>query len=158
MTTRGVGVDDLAAACAVDRKTVERWLSTDRVPHRRHRWAAVRHLKTDEAELSPSVARRHADRMPAQAELVALYPERASVPRDVWLRLLTHAREHVDLLVFSGTFYQQSQPRIAAQLAARAKAGAKVRLCFGTPDGEAVATRDVEEGCTAPSVRRSARR
>src|SRR5262249_20314369 len=101
---------------------------------------------TDEAELWPSVARRQAHRMPVQPELVALYSDRASVPREVWLHLLMHAREHIDLLVFSGTFFQQSQPRVAAQLAARAKAGAEVRLCFGTPDGEAVATRDAEEG------------
>ena len=50
------------------------------------------------------------------------------------------------MLVFSGTFYAQTQPRIASMLAAAAKRGAQVRLCFGDPRADAVAVRDREEG------------
>jgi len=60
----------------------------------------------------------------SRSELVELYSDRASVPREVWLRLLGEAQEHVDVLVFSGTFYAQTQPRIASMLSAAAGRGA----------------------------------
>ena len=55
------------------------------------------------------------------------------------------AREHIDILVFSGTFYAQTQPKVARMLADAAVRGAEVQLCFGAPDSDAVATRDREE-------------
>ncbi len=79
-------------------------------------------------------------------DLVALYADRASVPRETFLRLLSEAREHIDVLVFSGTFFTQAQPRVASVLANRVHAGVTVRLCFGDPVAESVAIRDREEG------------
>lgn len=75
-----------------------------------------------------------------------LYPDRASVPRDTWLRLMDEARDDISVLVMSGTFYAQTQPRVSAMLSAASARGVRVRLCFGDPDGEAVATRGREEG------------
>jgi hypothetical protein len=49
------------------------------------------------------------------------------------------------VLVFSGTFYSQTQPRVARLLAQAAGRGVEVRLCFGDPSSEAVAIRDREE-------------
>jgi hypothetical protein len=77
---------------------------------------------------------------------VRLYADRAPVPREVWLRMMTCATAHIDVLVFSGTFYAQTQPRVAAMLAGAASRGVEVRLCFGDPASDAVATRDREEG------------
>jgi len=146
MMRTGVTVDDLAQCCGVDTKTAERWLSTGRVPHRTHRWAAARRLGYEESYLWPEVQRSAARRAEAsQSELVRLYTDRASVPREVWLRLMTDAREHIDVLVFSGTFYAQTQPKVARMLADAAGRGAEVQLCFGAPDSDAVATRDQEE-------------
>jgi hypothetical protein len=81
-----------------------------------------------------------------RSEIVEVYPNRASVPRDVWISLLLGAVKHIDVLVFSGTFFAQTNPRIARMLQERAQAGVKVRLCFGDPYGEAVAVRGREEG------------
>jgi hypothetical protein len=53
---------------------------------------------------------------------------------------------NIDILVYSGTFLAQTNPRIADMLAARATDGVQVRLCFGDPDGSAVDLRDEEEG------------
>jgi hypothetical protein len=50
------------------------------------------------------------------------------------------------VLVFSGTFFAQSNPQVVKMLAERAAQGARVRLCFGDPGGEAVAIRGREEG------------
>lgn len=78
--------------------------------------------------------------------MIGTYQNRASVPRDMWLSLLQQADEQIDVLVFSGTFFAQSNPHVARMLADRAAAGVRVRLCFGLPDGHAVANRGREEG------------
>jgi hypothetical protein len=148
MVRRGVRVEDLAEECGVDPKTVERWISLGRLPHRRHRWTAARKLGAEEAYLWPEVVATSNGRRPdaSRVELIEIYPDRASVPRELWLRLLTEAQERVDVLVFSGTFFAQTQPRVAQMLAERLAAGVQVRLCFGDPASEAVAVRDREEG------------
>ena len=56
------------------------------------------------------------------------------------------AAARIDVLVFSGTFYAQTQPKVAGMLADAAARGVEVRLCFGDPASDAVATRDREEG------------
>lgn len=160
MLRAGVAADDLARCCGVDIKTVERWISTDRVPHRGHRWAASKRLGADETYLWPEVLQRNRRRrhQVSRSELVDLYPDRASVPRELWLRLLTDAQEHIDVLVFSGTFFAQTQPRVAPMLAERLRASVQVRLCFGNPAGESVAIRDREEelgGTLAAKIRAS---
>ena len=127
----------------MDPKSVERWISADRIPHRRHRWAAARHLGVDETYLWPAVLADRAD--VAKSELIELSPSRAAVPRETWLQLMTSAAGNIDVLVHSGTFYSQVQPRVADMLADRSAAGAAVRLCFGDPASEAVAIRDREE-------------
>lgn len=146
MIQRGVSPEDLASACNVDPKTVERWVAKGRVPHRRHRWAAAQHLGVDESHLWPPEANEAQRHTAAEAELVTVFPNRASVPQQSWVQLLNLARERIDVLVFSGTFFAQTNPRVAAMLAQRADAGAQVRLCFGDPAGRAVAIRDDEEG------------
>ncbi len=147
MMRTGVTVEDLALCCGVDPKTAERWISPGRVPHRTHRWAAAQRLGYEDSYLWPDVRRPASRRAEAtQSELVHLYADRASVPREVWLRMMTDACGHIDILVFSGTFYAQTQPRVASMLAAAAGRGAEVRLCFGDPACDAVATRDREEG------------
>jgi hypothetical protein len=145
MQRTGTTIDDLARCCGVDPKSVERWLSLGRVPHRANRWDAARRLGADETWLWPTVAPSRRDDA-TQSELVRMYPNRADVPRDLWARMLEGAREDIAVLVMSGTFYQQTQPRITRDLAAATARGVRVRLCFGMPSSEAVAIRDREEG------------
>lgn len=60
------------------------------------------------------------------------------------------------MMVFSGTFYSQTLPRVARLLASAADRGAQVRLCFGDPSCAAVAIRDREEGISStlgPKIR-----
>ncbi|MGV9598646.1 helix-turn-helix domain-containing protein, partial [Streptosporangium sandarakinum] len=51
---RGATVADLAEAIAVDPKTVERWITKDRTPYRKHRYAVASFLRMDEAYLWPA--------------------------------------------------------------------------------------------------------
>lgn len=147
MLRTGTTTEDLALCCGVDVKTAERWVAPGRVPHRQHRWSAARRLGFDEDYLWPDAAASQARRAEAsQSELTRIYPDRASVPRETWVRLMTEAREQISVLVFSGTFYAQAQPRVARMLADASERGVQTRLCFGQPESEAVAIRDREEG------------
>lgn len=148
MVRRGVITESLAEKCGVDSKTIERWVSLDRVPHRKHRWRAAEVLGVDETYLWPRVMQQQQQRRQelSESELVQLYTDRAAVPRDLWLHMLTNARERIDVLVMSGTFFAQMQPRVSAMLTQRAAEGVEVRLCFGDSTSKAVALRDKEEG------------
>src|SRR5207237_6595421 len=139
----------------VDPKTVQRWRQ-GRVPHRRHRISIARELGADELSLWPEAALPGTSQSIAPGELIGIYPARASIPRDTWLRRMVDAREHIDMLVFAGTFIVQMQPRIARTIADRVVAGIEMRLCFGEPSGEAVATRAREEAYTLEAKIRSA--
>ncbi|MBB4785967.1 helix-turn-helix domain-containing protein [Streptomyces rapamycinicus] len=146
LAQRDVSPESLAEVCEVDAKTVSRWLS-GRVPHPRHRFRAAQHLRVEETFLWP-VAKSRTGQSGAGVgiELVGTYQNRASVPRDVWLSLLQGTQEQIDVLVFSGTFFAQSNPYVAKMLTERAAAGVRVRLCFGDPRGHAAAIRGREEG------------
>lgn len=131
----------------MDPKTVGRWLG-GRVPHPRHRFHAAQYLRVDETFLWPG-SQAGASRPKGSesvSELVDAYPNRASVPRETWLTLLQEARARIDILVFSGTFFAQSNPHVARMLTERAASGVRVRLCFGDPGSRAVAVRGSEEG------------
>lgn len=146
MAQHGVSLEALAEACEVDPKTVDRWVTKGRVPHRKHRWTAAQRLGVEESHLWPPET-NDAHRLAAtQAELIGIFANRASVPQTSWLQLLMSARRQIDVLVFSGTFFAQSNPHVARMLAERAEDGVQVRLCFGDPSGRAVAIRDEEEG------------
>ncbi len=146
LAQRSVEPEALAEACEVDPKTVGRWLG-GRVPHPRHRFRAARFLCVEEAFLWPDLQPRTGRRTAGLgSELVGTYQNRAGVPREIWLTLLQEARQQIDVLVFSGTFFAQSNPRVAEMLAERAADGVQVRLCFGDPSGQAAALRGREEG------------
>lgn len=87
LLTAGITTADLAAACAVDAKTVERWVSRGRMPHPRHRVKAAEVLREDISVLWPGVVRR-AVKVGADRELVAVYPRRADLPRALFRELI----------------------------------------------------------------------
>ncbi|MCM2390922.1 helix-turn-helix domain-containing protein [Streptomyces albipurpureus] len=146
LAQRGIPPESLAEICEVDPKTVSRWLG-GRVPHARHRFRVARHLRVEELFLWPAPVRSAQQQAAgAERELVTTYQNRASVPRDTWLSLLKGAQEQIGVLVFSGTFFAQSNPHVAKMLAERAADGVRVRLCFGDSNGQAVAIRGREEG------------
>ncbi|MFF0742110.1 helix-turn-helix domain-containing protein [Streptomyces sp. NPDC004111] len=147
MMQRGISTEDMANRCAVHPKSVDRWITQGRQPHKKHRWIAAQLLAVDENYLWPHANSSSSSTTAAVSnEIIQAYPNRASVPREVWLSLLGEASAHIDVLVLSGTFFAQTNPHVAAMLAERAEQGAQVRLCFGDPDGEAAMRRGEEEG------------
>ncbi len=135
--------EDIAARLGVDSKTVRRWID-GRVPYPRHRWALAGLLHADERDLWPELA-------PAQAavsqpsEVVAVYPHRWSVPREVWHRLFRGARREIGILAYSGLFLAEDAG-LTGILSAKASAGVDIRIALGDPESPRVAERGAQEG------------
>lgn len=133
-----------AQLLGVDPKTVERWITRGRVPHRAHRQAAAGLLGVEETYLWPSLLDDPRSVSAGRAELVEFYPSRSSVPPDLWRSVVDQAVECVDILVFAGLFLPEVHD--VARLGDRARAGCRVRVLLGNPNASAVHLRGREEG------------
>jgi hypothetical protein len=134
----------LGEELGVDHKTVERWLS-GRVPYRRHRYAVASRLQLDEAYLWPGALSREQVAAASDSEVLAIYPHRSDVPRDVWERLFAPAEREIGVLVYSGLALAEDTG-LQKILAERARAGVRVRVLLGDPDSPQVAERGRDEG------------
>ncbi|MEU4571461.1 XRE family transcriptional regulator [Nonomuraea sp. NPDC023979] len=144
MTAARLNTTDIAAALAVDPKTVSRWLQ-GRIPYPRHRWAVADLLHVDEAELWPEVGLRQ--RVLADG-IEAIYPHRWAVPHTIWRNLFAQARQEIGILAYSALFLAEDQGTLDI-LADRAKTGVRVRILLGDPEGKEVAARGADEGIGA---------
>lgn len=138
---------DLSEAIGVDPKTIERWLS-GRTPHLRHREALARHLEVRSDYLWPTAAaaKGAGDAATADAEVIAIYPHRASVPVDLWRDLAASASERVDVLAYAALFLPEQDPGLVPSLVRKATDGCQVRILLGDADSPAVRLRGKEEG------------
>ncbi|ROO89585.1 hypothetical protein EDD29_7284 [Actinocorallia herbida] len=135
---------DIAVELDVDPKTVRRWLD-GRLPYPRHRVGLAEILGVDERELWPELANGQASPPGGDAEILATYPHRWAVPRDVWYRLFASAQRDIGVLVYSGLFLAEDAGIVRA-LRERAAAGASVRILLGDPDSPEVTERGEAEG------------
>jgi transcriptional regulator with XRE-family HTH domain len=141
MLRAGLGSEALAERAQVSTKTVGRWVRGEVVPYPRTRYRVAAILGEDESYLWPDAVDRSSLR---GAELIASYPRRSDVPRQLWTELLEQARRAVDLLAFAGLFLTEEHPDWTPLLASRAEAGVRVRLLLGDPGGASLAARDAE--------------
>jgi len=135
--------EDVASQLAVDPKTVRRWIE-GRVPYPRHRWALAAMLQSNEHDLWPDLT-PSIDSASIPSEIVAVYPHRWAVPREVWYRLFSEARREISILAYSGLFLAEDSGLLDA-ITARAKIGISVRIALGDPDCPRVAERGRQEG------------
>ena len=135
--------DDIAARLGVDPKTVRRWL-TGRVPYPHNRAAIAELVGADEADLWPDAGGLLAARTRPE-ELGTVYPHRWAVPREVWVRLFGSAEREIAILAYSALFLAEDAG-ILRILAEKGRAGVKVRIALGDPDGRRAAERGEEEG------------
>jgi transcriptional regulator with XRE-family HTH domain len=141
---RGMTTTALADKLAVDHKTVERWVS-GRVPYRRHRYAVADHLGVDEVYLWPDALSRDQVAAASASEIVAVYPHRSEVPREVWKRLFDEAETDIGVLVYAGMFLAEDSG-LQQILASKARAGVRVRILLGDPASSEVTERGADEG------------
>ncbi|WP_394430443.1 XRE family transcriptional regulator [Streptomyces sp. SGAir0957] len=144
ISAKGETIQTLADHVGVDPKSVERWISKDRVPHRTHRWKAAQFLGSDEVYLWPAVEKQ-ADTA-SSSELITYYPHRGAVPANLWDFLIENATSHVEILVYAGLFLFDGHPDLPNQLAEKAAAGTEVRILLGDPDAPMIKQRGEEEG------------
>ena len=111
---RGETPDKLAEAVQVDPKTVERWVTKGRIPYRAHRYAVAAFFGVDESYIWPDALGRDQVTAVSESEIVAVYPHRSEVPRDVWEHLFSQAEREIGVLVYSGLFVSEDArvPRI----------------------------------------------
>ncbi len=145
IASAGLRPADLAEAVAVDAKTVERWITKGRMPHRTHRLAVARQLRVDEAYLWPQVLTDPATQSASVAELLELHPSRFAVPHDVWRQLIAGTREAMDVLVYAGTFLFE-QHQLGDVIREKARDGVRIRILLGDETSAAVRLRGEEEG------------
>jgi DNA-binding transcriptional regulator YdaS (Cro superfamily) len=142
---RGAGINavDVAARLGVDPKTVNRWIA-GRIPYPQHRAALVQLTGWSPRDLWPDLARpaepaRQAD------EIRIVYPHRSAVPADAWSRLFARAEKEIGILAYSALFLAEDLA-VSILLREKAKAGVRVRIALGEPDGVHVTDRGSEEG------------
>lgn len=144
ISAKGESIHSVAQHVGVDPKSVERWITTDRTPHRGHRWKTAHFLGVDEVYIWPGV-QKQADTA-STSELITYYPHRGAVPTALWSSLIEKAKDRLDVLVYAGLFLFDSHPDLPDQLAAKAGAGAQIRILLGDPDSEMIRRRGEEEG------------
>lgn len=142
----GLTVDRLAQLLEVDPKTVERWITRDRLPHHRNRLQVAEILNSDEGYLWPQILDDPRTQSASQAEFVHLYSHRGAIPQDMWGQLIDAAVDSIDVLVYSGLFLIDNQDDLVHRLTTKGAAGTKIRVLLGDPNSDAVLHRGQEEG------------
>lgn len=142
---RGETPAKLAEAVQVDAKTVERWITKDRLPYRRHRYEVAAFFGVDESYIWPNALDRDQIAAVSEGEIIAVYPHRSEVPRDVWGHLFGQAEHEIGILVYAGLFLSEDAG-VQRTLKDKAKAGVKVRFLFGDPASQVVTDRGEDEG------------
>jgi len=140
---RGYAARDFAEDIGVDAKTVERWMSSNRTPHRETAYRAARLLDVSPGWLWPSLQKPR--QSASRAEVVAFYPHRSDVPKNTWLELLKNATGKIYLLAFASLFLPEENPEVITILRKKAADGADIRICLGDPNSPEVEQRGVEE-------------
>lgn len=143
---KGLTPAAVAEYLEVDPKTVERWITQGRAPYPKYRHKIAVILKETEGFLWPeAMPRQRAERITG-SEVVHIYPRRASVPAELWQRLLRDAQERIHVLAYGGLFLIEQDPHYIRTLKEKAAAGVEVAIFMGDPDSAEVAKRGAEEG------------
>jgi transcriptional regulator with XRE-family HTH domain len=133
---------ELAKACEVDVKTVDRWIADEsRTPHPRHRWSASEALGVDEAVLWPDSIRKNV-KMGVDREIVAVYPYRSACPKSVWRRLIGDASKQLIFAGYTNYFLWLEIPNLRTVLQRKAERGCRVRFLVGDPDSDVTRRRE----------------
>lgn len=142
----GLTLDQVGARLGVSAKTVERWIGDPkRKPYRRFQYAAASLLQCEMSYLWPEERTSAEVTEAGNAELIKLYPHRSVVPNRLWPQLYAKAKQHFDVLVYSG-FWLTEDPAFHQVVKEKSAAGVSIRFMLGEPESPAVAVRGADEG------------
>jgi transcriptional regulator with XRE-family HTH domain len=139
----GYSTAGLAEELGVDPKTIERWMTRGRTPHRGTATRAAKLLGVPPGWLWPDLDQ--AEQGAGNGEIVGFYPHRAQVPKVLWLELLLGAKHQVDIVTYAALHLVEDHPETIDLLRHKAANGLKVRLALGDPDSTAIELRGQEE-------------
>lgn len=144
MASRQLTNAALAERVGVDPKSVERWITQDRMPHSPTRLAAARVLGYDETYFWPALLGEERMVGTASAELVQVWPARSTVPGDVWEALIAQTGNRLEVLVYAAAFLIETHglPQVLRQLSDR---GGAARILLGDSADPLLAQRGVDE-------------
>ncbi|MFF1897375.1 helix-turn-helix domain-containing protein [Streptomyces sp. NPDC058206] len=142
----GLTLDQVAARLGVSAKTVDRWISEpNRKPYRRFQYATASLLQSEVSYLWQEERTSAEVTEAGAAELVQLYPHRSVVPNRLWPQLYAQAKDHFDVLVYSG-FWLTEDAAFHRVVKEKSAAGVSIRFMLGDPGCAAVEARGVDEG------------
>lgn len=145
LVSAGISQADLAERVQVDAKSVERWITQERMPHATTRARVSKVLGQEETYFWPRLLGSEQTRNATNSELVQIWPTRGDVPEDVWRSLFAQATTDIDILVYSGGFLVEAYGLVEV-IEAKAAAGTNFRILLGDPRCEAVRLRSRDEG------------
>jgi hypothetical protein len=145
MNALGLSPARLGALVDVDAKTVERWITQDRIPRPKARARVAAELGKDETYFWPVLLGTDHAVSPTTSEITRVWPTRSGVPSEVWQRHLDNAQEHIDVLVYAAMFLTDTH-RLPETLARLSRAGGKARILLGDPTSEVLVQRGLDEG------------
>ncbi|MDT0447293.1 XRE family transcriptional regulator [Streptomyces johnsoniae] len=134
----------LARACQVEDRTVDRWLHEGRVPRPGTRAAVAERLRVEESVLWPAAAKAVIKTGPDR-EVVSVYPYRSACPSSVWRSLIADAREQLTFAGYTNYFLWLDHPNLASALRKKAGAGTRVRFLLGEPGSDVARRREAVE-------------
>lgn len=138
----GRSVEDLAADVGAHPKTVERWVSSGRLPHAATRGKLAGLLGVPVPMLWPELPGASF----GVSEVVGVYTTRNELSPSTVGSMLDASTQQIDVLVYSGMWLWDTIPRFRDRLMERLAAGVAVRICLGNPKSDAVHLRGQEEG------------
>lgn len=143
LRSNGYSPEAFGEELGVDPKTVQRWITKGRVPHRTTAQRASKLLGVPHVWLWPEL-----EEAPAcldAGEVVAFYPHRSATPKQLWLDLLLGAQERIDLFANASLFLPEDNPETIPLIRHKAAGGTRVRILLGDPDHPAMGLRGKEE-------------
>lgn len=133
----------LADELGVEPKSVQRWITQERVPHRTTAYRAAKLLGVSPGWLWPALDDDRKET--STSEVVTFYPHRSDVPRHLWLDLLRAAKSEVVLMAYASLFLAEDNPEAIRILRQKSNEGVSIRIALGDPDSPEAARRGVEE-------------
>jgi transcriptional regulator with XRE-family HTH domain len=137
----GKRLQDIAEATGAAAKTVERWITTGRLPRMATRQKASELLGVPESVLWPDASGVAS----GTSELVGIYATRKELPPATVSSMLDAAHQHVDVLAYAALWLWDTVPRFTERVVQKIADGTQVRICLGDPLSDAVALRGREE-------------
>lgn len=134
----------LAQRLGVDPKTVQRWVTKGRTPHRTTAVETATALGVAPDWLWPDLGSE--GEAATAGEVVAFYAHRSQVPSHVWLDQVIAAKERIDVFTYAGLFLTEHNPDVIDLIRHKAANGVQVRIGLGDPDSPEVQLRGHEEG------------